>query len=198
MRSRPRSRTRLLVATLLALALAVGAGQGFAGTLVERTVAFVNKKPVLLSDVELTKALLKLEEKEAIESAIDERLMFEDASRLASDTPPEELVVRAVQVLREKAGERFTSAALRRKAVIQVAISSYMDQRLRPQVRVEDTEVRKAFNDKILNDPQPPAFSLVADALRKSLEQRSLDQKIEEWVASLRRREEVRRVPTRP
>jgi hypothetical protein len=198
MRSRPRSRTRLLVATLLALALAVGAGQGFAGTLVERTVAFVNKKPVLLSDVELTKALLKLEEKEAIESAIDERLMFEDASRLASDTPPEELVVRAVQVLREKAGERFTSAALRRKAVIQVAISSYIDQRLRPQVRVEDTEVRKAFNDKILNDPQPPAFSLVADALRKSLEQRSLDQKIEEWVASLRRREEVRRVPTRP
>jgi hypothetical protein len=182
----------------MALALAVGAGQGFAGTLVERTVAFVNKKPVLLSDVELTKALLKLEEKEAIESAIDEQLMFGDASRLVSASPPEEAVAKAVLGLREKAGERFTLDALRRKAVVQIVISDYIDQRLRPQVRVEDTEVRKVFTEKILNDPQPPALSLVADAIRESLEQRSLNQKIEEWVASLRRREEVRRVPSRP
>ena len=82
--------------------------------------------------------------------------------------------------------------------MIQIAIASYIDQRLRPQVRVEDSEVRKVFNEKILNDAQAPAFSLVADGIRASLEKRSLDQKVEEWVASLRRRGEVRRVPLRP
>jgi hypothetical protein len=38
----------------------------------------------------------------------------------------------------------------------------------------------------------------VADAIRESLESRALDQKIEEWVASLRRRGEIRRVAARP
>jgi NAD(P)H-hydrate repair Nnr-like enzyme with NAD(P)H-hydrate epimerase domain len=178
--------------------MALGAGSAPAGPVLERTVAFVNKKPVLLSDVELTRALLKLDEKEAIERSIDERLMFEEASRLVSEALPEDAVSAAALVLREKAGDGFTPAALRRKAAVQIAISSYIDQRLRPQVRVEDAEVRKAFNEKVVNDQEPIAFSLVADALRGALEQQALDQKIEEWVASLRRREEVRRVPARP
>ena len=40
-------------------------------------------------------------------------------------------------------------------------------------------------------------FSQVAESIREALERRSLDQKIEEWVASLRRREAVRRPPPR-
>ena len=89
-------------------------------------------------------------------------------------------------------------AALRRKALIQLAISNYINQRLRPLVRVEDAEVRKVFSQKVLNDQEPPSFSLVAPSIRELLERRSLDQKIEEWVASLRRREEIRRLPARP
>jgi len=189
-----RSRILFLTASLLAL----GAGPARAGTLLERTMAFVNKKPVLLSDVSLTKALLKLDEAEAVERAIDETLMFEEAARLVSQAPPEEAVARAILDLEAKAGPAFSSVALRRKAVVQIAIANYIDLRLRPQVRVEDDDVRRVFNERVVNDPEPPPFNLVADAIRESLEQRSLDQKIEEWVASLRRREEVRRVAPRP
>jgi len=190
MRSR---RVLLLSAGLLAL----GAGSAFAATLVERTMAFVNKRPVLLSDVTLTRALLKLGEAEAVERAIDESLMFEEASRLVTQTPPEEAVARAILDLEAKAGLGFSAVALRRKAVVQLAIANYIELRLRPQVRVEDGEVRRVFNERVVNDPEPPPFNLVADAIRESLEQRALDQKIEEWVASLRRREEVRRVTPR-
>ncbi len=189
-----RFKARLFVLVAAVVASATGA---HAGTLVERTVAFVNKKPVLLSDVELTKALLKLEEKEAIERAIDEVLMFEEATRLVTETLPEVAVAKAVVSLREKAGPGFTDAALRRKAVAQLAISSYIELRLRPQVRVEDEAVRRAFNERVARDPETPLFNLVADAIRESLESRALDEKIEEWVASLRRREEIRRVPPR-
>lgn len=191
------SRCRLAppgLAVLLSLGWVGGLVQ--AGTPVERTLAFVNRKPVLLSDVELTRALLKLGESEALERSIDEALMFLEASRLSGEAPPEETVARAASTLGEKAGPGFTPAALRRKAVVQLAIASYIELRLRPQVRVEDDEVRRAFDEKVASDPQSPSFDLVADAIRESLEQRALDQKVEEWVASLRRREEIRRVPS--
>lgn len=193
-----RSRAGRLILVVALLASPMGARSALAGTVVERTVAFVNKKPVLLSDVELTRALLKLDEKEATERAIDEVLMFEEASRLVTETPTEEVVQRAVLSLQEKAGPGFTPLALRRKALVQLAIAGYIEQRLRPQVRVEDEAVRTAFNERVARDPQTPQFNLVADAIRESLESQALDQKIEEWVASLRRREEIRRVPPRP
>jgi len=193
---RSSSRRLFLCAALLAHALAPDGV--FAGTVVERTVAFVNKKPVLLSDVELTRALLKLDEKEAVERAIDEALMFEEASRLVSETPAPETLALAVATLQEKAGPAFTKAALRRKALVQLAISSYIDLRLRPQVRVEDEAVRQAFNERATSGSEPPPFDLVADAIRESLESRALDQKIEEWVASLRGREDIRRMTPRP
>lgn len=171
----------------------VGGREAGAGTLVERTLAFVNKKPVLLSDVRLTQALLQLEEKEAIERTIDEILMFEEASRLLNDAQGEEALAIAVGALQEKTGDRFAAAALRRKALVQIVIASYIDLRLRPLVRVEDAEVRKLFSEKAANEVEAPDFGLVAQSIRDLLERRSLDQKIEEWITSLRRREEIRR-----
>ena len=192
-----RSRLRALRLLIAFHAIVMGATFAGAGTVVERTVAFVNRKPVLLSDVALTRALLKLDEKEATERTIDEVLMFEESVRLTSDTPSEETVARAISSLAEKAGPGFTGAALRRKALVQLAISSYIELRLRPQVRVEDEEVQKVYNERVVRDPQPP-FELIADSIRESLENQALDRRIEDWVTSLRAREEVRRVGPRP
>ncbi len=186
--------SRLVHSILLALTVAApGASASAAGALVERTVAFVNQRPVLLSDVELAKALLRLGDSEAIERTIDESLMAEEASRLAIDAPTDEAIAGAVLTLREKAGTGFSAAALKRKAVVQLVISNYIDQRLRPLVRVEDATVRKAFNEMVADLPEPPVFSEVAPALRASLEGRALDAKIEEWVAGMRLRADIRR-----
>lgn len=167
------------------------------GTIVERTLAFVNKKPVLLSDVVLTQTLLQLDEREALERTIEEVLMYEEASRLLSEPPSPETLEAAILLLREKAGPGFTKPALTRKAMVQLVIKGYIDIRLRPLVRVDDAEVRKVFNDRLANAALPEAFSVVAPEIREQLERRALDQRIEEWVASLRRREQVRRPPSR-
>ena len=184
--------------SILSMAVVLAAG-GFAqaGTIVERTLAFVNKRPVLLSDVALTKALLGIEEKEALERTIEEVLMHEEASRLLSEPPAPEAVEAAVGALEEKAGPGFSDAALTRKALVQLAIRGYIDIRLRPLVRVEDAEVRKVLSDKLAAEALPEAFSAMAPEIRDRLERRALDQRIEEWVASLKRREEVRRPVSR-
>ncbi len=181
--------TRLL---LFAVCLASGA-LAQAGTIVEKTLAFVNKKPVLLSDVDLTKALLELDENVALERTIEEFMMYEEASRLLTEPPPPVALEAAVLVLREKAGRGFKTQALTRKAVVQLAIQSYIDVRLRPLVRVEDEEVRKVFNEQLAAEALTPAYSEVAPQIRDVLQRRALDARIEEWVTSLRRREEVRR-----
>lgn len=166
-----------------------------AGTLVEKTVAFVNKRPVLLSDVQLTQALLNLDAAQALERSIDESLMYEEAARLVREKPGEEAISAAVASLREKAGTGFGEPALRRKALVQLAIAGYIDLRLRPLVRVEDAEVRKVFNEKLGQDTEAPLFSEVAPAIREALESRALDARIEEWVADLRARADIRRPP---
>jgi hypothetical protein len=187
-----RSRTFLLSRLVAVAIAALAVGAPAAAELIERTVAFVNRRPVLLSDVRLTKALLGLDDKDAEERTIEETLMHEEATRLLSAPPAEERVGAAVDALREKAGS-FSPAALRRKAVAQIAISDYIDLRLRPLVRVDDEAVRRTFTERTKDDQAAPAFDDVQQGIRETLERRSLDRRIEEWVESIRRRAEIRR-----
>ena len=186
-RPRPRAVAALFLVVLPSLAAA--------GTLVEKTVAFVNRRPVLLSDLQLSQALLKLDAAQALERSIDEALMYEEAARLVREKPGEETISAAVASLRERAGTGFGGPALRRKALVQLAIASYIDLRLRPLVRVEDAEVRKVFNERVGFDAETPPFSQMAPAIREMLEERALDARIEEWVADLRARADIRRPP---
>ena len=190
--SLPWTRRAVVVGLLLA-----GAGPALSGVLIERTLAFANKKPVLLTDVTLTRVLLGLDEADALERTIDQTLMFEEASRLLNEPFADQAVAEATQALEEKAGAGFGQAALRRKARTELAIASYIEARLKPLVRVGDDEVRQLFNERVIREPNPPVFSDVAQPIREALEAQSLDQKIEEWVASLRMRAVIRRPPPR-
>jgi hypothetical protein len=184
-------RSRTLLTMSLGFALLARFASG--GEVIERTLAFVNKRPVLLSDVRLTRSLLDLEDRAALERTIEEVLMFEEASRLLSAPPAEGRVDAAVAALAAKAGSGYSAAALRRKALAQIAIADYVDLRLRPLVRVDDAEVRRAFDDRAKDDPAAPTFETVEDGIREALARGSLDRRIEEWVTTLKRRAEIRR-----
>ena len=117
-------------AAAAALAICCLAHQGSGAEIIERTLAFVNKRPVLLSDVRLTKSLLDLDDPQALERTIEEALMFEEASRLLSAPPADERVEASVASLAAKAGKGYSALALRRKALVQIAIKDYVDLRL--------------------------------------------------------------------
>jgi hypothetical protein len=163
-------------------------------TTIERVMAVVDGHPLLLSDVSDLSRLRGLEPAAALEAAIDERLMFFEASRLTQtevladeeERALGELVERR-PILREQVGEPGLRRILRR----QITILKYVEFRFRPQLRVSDQEVRAAFEA----DPTAGAsFEAEKAKVRERLERRALDERVEAWVSELRGRAEVRYV----
>jgi peptidyl-prolyl cis-trans isomerase SurA len=185
----------------LALALALGpaaaAAEAPAREVVERIVAVVDERPLLLSELRALMAVRGLPEPEALEAAIDERLMHLEAARLPqADVPPEE-EDRALALLVETRGRlrvEVPEPDLRRLLRRQLAILKYVEFRFRPQVRVSDDEVRKAWEEEQAGNPAGPALEDAQDEIRQRLERRALDERIEAWVRELRVRADVRYV----
>ena len=138
---------------------------------IERVVAVVDDRPVLLSEVRLAQQVRGGDEHEARESLIDEHLMFAAALRLpqAALTDAEEGAALAALTDRLP-GAGGDPDALRRMARRQATILKYVDFRFRPQVRVT------------ASDP----------AEKARLEAEDLDARIEAWVKDLRAAARVR------
>jgi hypothetical protein len=193
-------RSRLAAALVAALVPAAAPSPAQTQT-VERIVAVVDDRPVLLSELRAHEAVSGLPEDKALEAAIDERLMHAEAARIpqAEVTPEEEdkalaLLLETHPALQTAAGE----AELRRLLHRQLSILKYVEFRFRPQLRVSDEEVRQAWREEQAGRPAGPAFEDEQDAIRARLERRALDERVEAWVKELRARADVRYVPPPP
>jgi hypothetical protein len=164
------------------------------GEIIERILAVVDARPVLLSEVRLLEALRGLDRSAAIEAAIDERLMDQEAARLpqAAVSPEEEAAASRSLAARLPPGFSVPESALRALARREVSILKYVEFRFRPQVRVSDEAVRAAYREDYGTSPVPPAFESVAAGLRDQLARREMDQRIESWVKELRSQAEIR------
>jgi hypothetical protein len=176
--------------TVCALLLAAPAA---ADVLLERVLAVVEGRPVLLSEVRLLQSVRGVTEKQALEELIDERLMLREAGRLAQSAVAPEEEERALARLTETspAARAASAADLRRLVRRQTAILKYIDFRFRPQVSVSDDDVRRAWEQRRSGDAALPLEEASA-ALRRQLEDKALDERIEAWVAELRAAADVR------
>lgn len=163
-------------------------------TTIERIVAVVDERPLLLSELRAIQEVRGLREAAALEALVDERLMYVEAARLPQaevlaeeeQQAAEELVAR-----RPELALRVSAAELRRLVARQATILKYVEFRFRPQLRVSEQEVRAAFEA----DPAAgPSWEAARDRLRDELERRALDERVEEWVRELRSRADVRYV----
>jgi hypothetical protein len=169
--------------------------------LLERIVAVVDGRPLLLSEVRALQEIRGIDFAAALEAAIDERLMYAEASRLpqAEVTPEEE--ERGLATLRETEPSRAAAVYepdLRRMLHRQIAILKYVNFRFRPQVRITDADVRKAWEEEQAGRPSGPALEDEEEAIRARLEREALDERIEAWVKDLRGRADVRYVEDVP
>jgi hypothetical protein len=168
---------------------------------VERIVAVVDERPLLLSDVRTQRAVSGLGEEAALEAAIDERLMHAEAARIPQADVPAEEEDRAIALLLESRPALRVETRepdLRRLLHRQLAILKYVEFRFRPQVRVSDEDVRKAWEEEQAGRPAGPALEDEQEAIRTRLERRALDERVEAWVKELRARADVRYVPSPP
>jgi len=164
-------------------------------TLLERVVAVVDERPLLLSDVQTLAAVRGLDAKAALDPAIDERLMYGEASRLAQAevrTADVDEALASLLARQPELRERLPEADLRRLLRRQLAILRYVEFRFRPQVRITDEQVRKAWEAEEVGRPSGLPLEDATEAIRARLERRALDERIEAWVAELRARADVR------
>jgi len=192
-------RSSLALVLAVALAPAASPAPPAAGEILERILAVVDERPLLLSDVRALSAVRGLAEGKALEAAIDERLMHVEAARLPQADVPAEEEERALALLLEThpaLRDEVPEPDLRRLLLRQLAILKYVEFRFRPQVRVSDEEVRKAWEEEQAGRPAGPALEDEQEAIRERLERQALDERIEAWVKELRARADVRYVPS--
>jgi hypothetical protein len=159
---------------------------------VERVMAVVDGRPVLLSEVRAAQAVRGEDEAQALESVIDEMLMFAEAARLPQAVLSEDEETRALDALLARGAATADGEALRRMARRQATILKYVDFRFRPQVRVGVEDVERALEAGRAADESAEARPAREAEARRVLEAEDLDRRIEAWVAELRKAAPVR------
>jgi hypothetical protein len=166
--------------------------------LVERILAVVNGRPVLLSEARVLAVVRGLPEDKARDALIDERLMFEQASRVpqaAVSSAEEEAAYRDLLERRPAIAEQVPETEMRRVVRREAVILKFLDLRFAPQVRISDDDLQAAYAEAYGGQPQAPTFESVAPALRGTLARRELDRRIEAWIAELRAAADIRVLP---
>jgi hypothetical protein len=169
--------------------------------LLERVVAVVDERPLFYSDVRALAVVRGLSEESAVEASIDERLMYAEAARLAEAEVPREAEDRALAAVLESQPalrDEVDEADLRRLLRRQATIVKYVEFRFRPQVRVSDDDIRRAWEADEAGRPAGVPLEDAQEALRARLERRALDERVEAWVKELRGRADVRAVAAPP
>ena len=187
-------RFRPVVGAILSPLLLASAARG---EVVERILAVVGDRPLMLSEVRLVQQLRGLERAPALEALVDEQLMLREASRLAQSVVSEEDEQRAYESLLQRvpSASVLPESDLRRVVRRQAAILKYVEYRFRPQVQVADAAVRDAYEKEYGSRADAPSFEAAAPGIRRQLADRELDEKIEAWVKELRAGAEIRYNP---
>lgn len=166
-----------------------------AQVLVERVVAAVDEQPLLLSDVRAFERLRGVPRAAAVEALIDELLMLREASRL----PEANLSAQEAREATASLIERWPAsqgepprAALGAIAQRQALILKYVGLRFRPQLRVDEGQLRAAWRERSGQQPEGPAWEAAQAGLRAELEEQALSARIEAWVGELRSGARVR------
>jgi len=177
-------------AALAVLVLVLDARAGAA--VVERILAVVDGRPVLLSEVALFQKARGEDPAHALEEYIDEQLMYREATRLPQAAVSAAEEERALESLRTREGALSADEQeqLRRLARREAAIVKYIDFRFRPQVRIGDDAVRTAWEAE--GRAYAESFEEAAPRLRARLAEEDLNRRIEAWVKDLRQGADVR------
>jgi hypothetical protein len=182
-------------------------GQGV--ELIERTLAIVSGRVITLSD-ERTAVALGLVDGDAtgaLDRLIDRELMLREVDRYLPPEPPDAAVEsRLAEIGRRQASPDalrrtleaggFSEARLRAWVRDDLRIAAYLGQRFAAAGAPSDQEVAAAYErDRAAYERKGVAFETAAPMLREQLSAERRRGLIADWLADLRRRAEVARLP---
>ncbi len=185
--------------------------------LVDRIVAVVDEDPILLSDLEevigLGLAKKGVDETEdafrarVLEGLIDQRLRFHEVDRFGfAEAPVAEIDARVAKIRgRFASDEEFkkrlrevglTAEELHQLVARQLAVLTYVDERLGARVFVSLDDIRAYYRDvltpKLTAEGQTvPALETVREDIRALLKEQRLNEEIGRWTEELRREADI-------
>jgi hypothetical protein len=191
---RSRRRNLSLTGAFVAALWAAVAGP-LNAAVVERILAVVDGRPLFLSEVRVLGSVRGVEAKAALEAAVDEKLMYQEAARAPQAATSSEEEQAAFDSLVSRIGARAVGIPeldLRNLARREATILKYIRLRFLPQIRIDDDDVRRAYEAETAGAAAAPSLEEAEPGLRQQLTDKELDQRIEAWVRELRSAADVR------
>jgi hypothetical protein len=174
---------------------------------VDEIVAVVDSSPLLASDLELARLVELAPPDRVLTARVALELQFRELVssgalyRLDMDTATAQATLRARLELPATdrsplAGTGLTADDLAQLALRLAARDAFVEQRLRPRVRVTLEDVRSAYRDELVPSMEStnvpvPDLEAVAGQLREVLVERRLTEEAQQWMAEIRSRHEV-------
>jgi SurA-like N-terminal domain len=211
-----------IVIVLVALVMVSMIPRGFAGEIIDGVVATVDRKPVLRSDWSEAvrfeafmhqKRLADVSEAErvaALQRLIDRHLLDAQMNSEKALRPSDDEVAADIAKLREKfpagSDEEKWQAMIRSygltEAIIaahlkeEVRVMNFIDVQLRPNVRIQDSEVAAYYQTQLLSDlkqngAQVVPLAKVETKIRELLVQQHMDEMLEAWLHNLRQQSHI-------
>jgi len=187
---------------------------GFArGELVDRIVAIIDRDVVTLSEAEQAGEIARARTGASdplvsiVERLIESRLVEREVERFTGEPVSPELVDGALQEVRARfpsesafremlarsgLSEEELSAMLRK----QIGVAQYLEQRFRPLTFVTEEQVAAYYRDELrpaIEGAPAPELSDVSESIRRVLEERTFNARVEEWIEGLKGRARIRR-----
>jgi hypothetical protein len=90
----------------------------------------------------------------------------------------------------------LTEEELRASLDRQLKVTAYLERRFRPLTFVTDEQIEAYYRDELvpeLREGRPPGLEEVSDSIRRILEERAFNARVEEWIEGLKGRARIRR-----
>lgn len=196
-----------------ALFLIVSSGNVFAkAELVDRIVAIIDRDIIMLSEAEQAMWLVAVrgdgdaELRDVVERLIEARLIEREVARFTDAPVPEELVEEQLVRLRSSltsaeargaipSGRGLEEEELRAEVERQITVNRYLERRFRALTYVTDDDIENYFSREVLpalpSERRPTLDEI--DQIRRILEERRFNERVEQWIEGLKARARIRR-----
>jgi peptidyl-prolyl cis-trans isomerase SurA len=195
-----------------ALASFLAAGSARA-ELVDRIVAIIDREVVTLSEAEQASEIARARSQtdvalvEVVERLIESRLVEREVERFTSEPVSSDLVERAFGEVRAAspsdaafremlARSGLSEEELRGTLRRQVAVAQYLERRFRPLTFVTEDQIEAYYRDELapsVGGQRLPELAEVSESIRRILEERAFNARVEEWIAALKKTAKIQR-----
>jgi peptidyl-prolyl cis-trans isomerase SurA len=202
---------RFKVFSLALTALLIGASAG--AELVDRIVAIIDREIVTLSEAEQASEIARARGREkvllvdVVERLIESRLVEREVERFTGEPVPPPLVERAFEEVRAAspsdaefrqmlARSGLSEEELRTSLRRQVAVAQYLERRFRPMTFVTEEQIAAYYRDELapsVEGRRLPELDDVSESIRRILEERAFNARVETWIDALKERAKIRR-----